>query len=327
MIEVFNPDVIVIDILFMGILPLLLLDKQDRPQVISCGVIAPMWRDPGSSPFTGPDNTEAGRLKNIDDGFKFDASVLPGTAYIDRILHSLRVSVQGGFRMFDTMYTLPDQVLQFCTKDFEYPLAKSRENLLFVGPILPGSPADRNESKGIDGVDGSLPSVLVTQGTLANIDFDQLVNPTIKGLAGENLQIIVTAGGGDLSTIVRAPNTVIRRFIPYGSALRSASAFITNGGYNGVQEALSFGVPIVSAGATEDKPYVSARVAWSGAGLNLHTGNPTPNQIRDAVIRVRSEPYFRRHAVRLSDTIRQTDALAAVASIVDAVSPSQYQYH
>jgi hypothetical protein len=50
---------------------------------------------------------------------------------------------------------------------------------------------------------------------------------------------------------------------------------VTNGGYGGVQMALSYGVPLVVAGASEDKPEVGARVAWSGAGLNLKTGKPS----------------------------------------------------
>ena len=34
----------------------------------------------------------------------------------------------------------------------------------------------------------------VTQGTLANFDFDQLVNPALEGLAGEDVQVIVKIG-------------------------------------------------------------------------------------------------------------------------------------
>ena len=53
---------------------------------------------------------------------------------------------------------------------------------------------------------------------------------------------------------------------------------VTNGGYGGVQIALSYGVPLVVAGTTEDKPEVAARVAWSGAGINLKTATPAPQR-------------------------------------------------
>jgi UDP:flavonoid glycosyltransferase YjiC (YdhE family) len=40
---------------------------------------------------------------------------------------------------------------------------------------------------------------------------------------------------------------------------------VTNGGYGGVQMALSYGVPLVVAGASEDKPEVAP--VWRGAVL------------------------------------------------------------
>jgi hypothetical protein len=123
-----NADIVLIDVLYMGVLPLLLKGGK-RPPVISCGVLAPMWRDAGSSPFHGADNSPEGQARNLEDGRRFDAAVLPGTSYIDEVLAGIGVAVQGGFRMFDTMYRLPDRLVQFCTEDFEYPLVERRENL------------------------------------------------------------------------------------------------------------------------------------------------------------------------------------------------------
>jgi UDP:flavonoid glycosyltransferase YjiC (YdhE family) len=93
---------------------------------------------------------------------------------------------------------------------------------------------------------------------------------------------------------------------------------VTNGGYNGVQQALSFGVPVVSAGESEDKPIVSARVAWSGTGINLHTGSPTPEQICDAVCDILRDPRYSERARILGAEIAKTDALRTIAEIVEA---------
>jgi len=38
---------------------------------------------------------------------------------------------------------------------------------------------------------------------------------------------------------------------------------------------------------------VAARVAWSGVGVNLHTGRPKPEAIRRAVRRVLDNPRYR----------------------------------
>jgi UDP:flavonoid glycosyltransferase YjiC (YdhE family) len=43
------------------------------------------------------------------------------------------------------------------------------------------------------------------------------------------------------------------------------------------------GVPLVVAGDTEDKAFVAARVAWTGAGISLRTSRPRPEEVRYAV--------------------------------------------
>jgi UDP:flavonoid glycosyltransferase YjiC (YdhE family) len=164
-----------------------------------------------------------------------------------------------------------------------------------------------------------VPVVFVTQGTLANTDFDQLINPTIAALADEPVKVIATAGGGDKSRITQAPNVIIESYVPYEAILPKTSVFMTNGGYNGVQHALSFGVPVLSAGATEDKPYVSARVAWSGAGIDLKTGTPSPEQIRQAVRQLIVRQEFRNRAMALSESIGLSDALASIGIEVEEV--------
>ena len=66
---------------------------------------------------------------------------------------------------------------------------------------------------------------------------------------------------------------------PTTCLLPHVDAMVTNGGYGGVQQALAHGVPLVVAGDSEDKPEVAARVQWSGAGINLHTGRPSPAMV------------------------------------------------
>ena len=69
---------------------------------------------------------------------------------------------------------------------------------------------------------------------------------------------------------------------------------VTNGGYGAVQRALATGVPLVVAGDTEDKPEVAARVAWSGAGIDLRTGTPTAKAVRNAVREVLGDGRYLR---------------------------------
>ena len=51
--------------------------------------------------------------------------------------------------------------------------------------------------------------------------------------------------------------------------------YVGNGGYGGVHFAMEHGVSLVVAGTTEDKVGVTARVARSGAGINLKSNRPS----------------------------------------------------
>jgi hypothetical protein len=70
--------------------------------------------------------------------------------------------------------------------------------------------------------------------------------------------------------------------------------------------ALAQGLPMIVAGDREDKPEVAARVAWTGAGINLRTGTPTPRQIRKAVKDVVADPSHREAAGRLAEEFHNT---------------------
>jgi UDP:flavonoid glycosyltransferase YjiC (YdhE family) len=86
-----------------------------------------------------------------------------------------------------------------------------------------------------------------------------------------------------------------------------------------VQQALANGVPLVVAGDSEDKPEVAARVQWSGAGINLHTGRPSPAMVARSVRRVLSRPSYRRRARALQAEIAATDPLATISAALGEV--------
>jgi UDP-glucoronosyl and UDP-glucosyl transferase len=65
--------------------------------------------------------------------------------------------------------------------------------------------------------------------------------------------------------------------------LPKVDVLVNNGGYGSVNQALSFGIPLVTAGLTEDKADVNLRVAWSGVGINLATNAPSCEALRRAV--------------------------------------------
>jgi len=205
---------------------------------------------------------------------------------------------------FDVMS--PDLFLQPTVASFEYPRRDLPPQVRFIGPLVPRAPAAALPDWWADVVaarESGVPIVLVTQGTLAT-DPRELIAPAIAGLAGEPVLVVVTGRHeGDLPANVR-----VAAFVPYDLLLPHVSVMVTNGGYGGVQMALRHGVPLVAAGGSEEKPEIAARIAWSGVGLDLKTGTPSPAQVGAAVRRVLAEPGFRERAGVIASEMSACDA-------------------
>ena len=112
----------------------------------------------------------------------------------------------------------------------------------------------------------------------------------------------VTTGGRPAESIpVSIPaNAHIASFLPYAQIMTEIDLLISNGGYGTVNMAISHGIPVISAGLTEDKEEVSAHVQWSGVGINLCTNQVPPWAIRDAVDEIFTRPSYRERARKLS---------------------------
>jgi UDP:flavonoid glycosyltransferase YjiC (YdhE family) len=157
---------------------------------------------------------------------------------------------------------------------------------------------------------------VLTQGSVANAS-DTLVDPGLRALANED--VFVVAIGTSLSGEPPA-NARHVPYLSYEEILPLASAMVTNGGYGGVQIALSHGVPLAVAGTTEDKPEVAARVAWSGAGINLRTATPTQQALRDAVRRLLTDHDIRRNARRIAEDYARHDAPETAADLLESLT-------
>jgi hypothetical protein len=115
-------------------------------------------------------------------------------------------------------------------------------------------------------------------------------------------------------------NVRVANYVPHRLLLPHVAAMVTNAGYNGVLTALAHGVPLVCAGRTEDKADVSARVAWSGAGLDLGTDLPSTAQVGAAVRRVLTEPSFRANAARIAADFAGHDGPAEAVDLLERLA-------
>ena len=228
-------------------------------------------------------------------------------------------ALPAGVGMFDRLRS-PYLHLMPTTPAFEYPRAGLEPQIHFVGPLLPAPPAGFEPPPWWPDLRGRR-VVHVTQGTFA-IDPAALLRPTLDALAAEDVLVVATAP--DPAAVGALPaNARLAPFIPHARLLPSVAAMVTNAGYNGVLTALSHGVPLVCAGLSEDKANVSARVAWSGAGIDLRTDTPTADSVGQAVRRVLDDPRYRENARRIRADFARHDPPGEACALLETLADTR----
>jgi UDP:flavonoid glycosyltransferase YjiC (YdhE family) len=206
-------------------------------------------------------------------------------------------------------------VLQLSPPGFEYPRTDLPPVVHFVGAPAPLPVPDWAPPPWWEELAGRR-VVVVTQGS-AMTDPAELLRPALAGLAGLDVLVVAVTGGPDPAGLGPLPaNARAGGYVPYGPLFARAAAVVTNGGFGGVQLAISHGLPLVVAGATADRPEVANRVAWSGAGINLRTGSPSPAAVRAAVCRVLTDPAYAARARALAATAPADEAASRAAALL-----------
>ena len=319
----FPADVIIGDDMIFGVLPMLLGPRSERPPIILCGTsILHTRRDDGAPTFLGlpPATTQTQREEYAVIAQEHERAVdQPVGHHLDRVLEKLGIGPLS-MTLFDSAVELPDAYLQLSVPGFEFPRSvPTRARFIGAMPIIPGQAPVPNWAQELD---TGRKVVLVTQGTVANHNFGLLVEPTLAALANEpDVLVVVTTGGRPIDSI-SGPipgNARIASYLPFEWVLPKIDVLVTNGGYGSVNQALSYGIPLVTAGQTEDKADVNTRVGWSGVGINLATNNPAPQALREAVRAVLDRPDYRSRAGMIAAEFGAIDTRAEILRIVRQV--------
>jgi MGT family glycosyltransferase len=316
-------DAIIADYGFFGVIPLLLGDPAVRPPILHYTPTPLMLSSRDTAPNgmgLPPGSGWVSRLRNRMLTQVSHRLILRESHHAtDRVLEGLGVCHLPVFLL--DVGVLADRLIVPTVPSFEYPRSDLAPNVRFVGAVHPQPSSGYAPPQWWSKLASGRPVVHVTQGTVDNEDMTRLIEPTIEALAAVDVTLIVTTGGRDVREIEAdlPANTLVAEFIPHDVLLQEVDVMVTNGGYGAVQRALSAGVPLVVAGSTEDKPEVAARVAWSGAGLNLKTGTPSPAMIRDAVHEVLDDCRYLQRARELEASFARRHGIAEIAALVDEV--------
>lgn len=242
---------------------------------------------------------------------------------LDRVLDQVRASLglspsSGG--ALAAFYS-SQLVVAHGVPELEYPRSDLAPQVHFVGQLSAPVGGD-TPPWWQDVVGGSDPVVHVTQGTY-DVDPHDLLLPALAGLSTLDAQVVAATGGAPLKENTLPLNAHQAAFLPYDQLLPRTSVMVTNGGWGGVLAALAAGVPLVVAGGTLDKPEIARRVAWSGVGIDLRTGSPSPSRVRSAVNRVLEDSTFAARAEQIGVSLARHGGAEAAVDLIEDLADSQ----
>jgi MGT family glycosyltransferase len=202
-------------------------------------------------------------------------------------------------------------MLYLTAEPFEYPRSDWPASVRLVGPGVWDPPAER--PAWLD--DSDKPLVLVTCSTEFQND-GKLARTALEALAGEDVDVVVTAAGVNPSEIAPPPNARVAKFLPHGLLLERAACVICHGGMGITQKALASGVPVCVVPFGRDQLEVARRVKVAGAGTRLPAARLRPDRLRAAVREAMSK---RAGAERVASAFAAAGSPVASADLLEAV--------
>lgn len=317
-------DAILLESMFIGSMGLLARPRAERPAIVNLGIIPLGLGSVDTAPFglgILPKPGLAGRLRNailrvVTERFIFGS--------LQKEASAMLLATTG--RPLDVFFmsgaSQADAIVQFTVADFEYPRRDLPETVHFVGPVSRTTPSAAPLPEWWGELDGSRPVVHVSQGTVANKDYEELIAPAMRGLAGDDVLVLVSTGGRPVESLPHPLPANVRaaEYLPYDALLPLTDVFVSNGGYGGVHYALEHGVPLVVAGTTEDKLEVTARVEWAGVGVNLRSHKPTPDAVAAGVRTVLADPRYAARSRAIGEQIVASSGLDGLERVVLALT-------
>lgn len=137
------------------------------------------------------------------------------------------------------------------------------------------------------------PLLYISLGTLLN-NQPAFYQKCLEAFGNSDWQVVMPVGDKiDTSNWEIPDNFQIASYVPQDAILKSATAFITVGGMNSVQQALFYGVPVVVIPATGEHKLIAQRVNELGVGIILDKESVTVQCLKRAVDELVSSANYR----------------------------------
>lgn len=321
--ENWRPDVVITDPAMWG--PILVVwEKFNIPVALLTQMIGSMIPGPDAPPWgpgLRPPRTFGTRLlaRAVEVGIDIVAHNM--RKQVNRIRAQYALPPMGGsvnaFTGRLPLYLIPS------LPELDYNRKDQPSNVHYVGPCVWTKSVGAAPPDWLEKLPTDRPWVHATEGT-AQYQEPFLLRATANGLAGRNMEVILTTGQArDPETLGLHPlpqNVRVERWLSHEDFLPRCAALVTTGGAATVLASLKAGVPLLVVPTFWDKNDNAQRVVEAGVGLRLAPRHCTPDRVRAAVMRLLNEPHFRENARRMSHRMSELSGPPRAAQLLEGLA-------
>jgi MGT family glycosyltransferase len=204
----------------------------------------------------------------------------------------------------------------YTSREFQAHSEQYDERYIFVGPSMMHRPTpvpfpfERLEDRSL---------IYISLGSIFNDrpDFYRLCLETFEHAPYQ--VVMVVPSSVDTSALGKIPgNFIVHPYVPQLELFPRVAVFITHGGMSSVQEALSFGVPLVIVPQMQEQAATGGRVAELGAGVILSSQELTGSALRAAVDQLITNATFRHNSQKISLSLKAAGGYQCAADEIQA---------
>jgi len=208
----------------------------------------------------------------------------------------------------------------YTTKEFNGDDQLDDSCYVFAGPSIRGREAaeDSEQSAYLLERMKEKKVIYISLGTI-NTDFIDFFKMCFAAFTGTEYVVVLSIGNKcDIAQLGEIPsNFIVLPYAPQLTVLRHASVFISHGGFNSVNEALYYGVPIAAIPMVNDQFMTAKRLTALEAGLLLKMDQVTADSLRNCVNTIETSDVIHKNCQRLSRDMRKTASHPAAADRIE----------
>lgn len=156
--------------------------------------------------------------------------------------------------------------------------------------------------------------IYISLGSL-NTDFIDFYKTCIEAFGNTDYYVSMSIGNKcEVSQLGVIPsNFLVKSFLPQLEILKRADVFITHAGFNSVNEALYFGVPMLALPQVNDQHMVAKRLVSMQLGMAESIKELTPEILRSKTEELMQDRKIKGNCMQISLDMRESDKLEKIA--------------